>query len=311
MDLLKLLLLSALLLPPNLTWAKSGYEDDMPEHRRKALAEQREKNCESTTEYIKVLEFMRGNKEFLVTETAARQIADKVSKGCTGAAARFARILTMLKKIGISDRKALSMAFDFARLPDYVQTNFAEIFTKSFLTEFFDYDYTTALALAFELSKNYKGDPVQVRTDFLELVRFCKDGTKLDLPVKLCAEYTIKLARLSQYFENGVREPFYKVFATLRDKEEFSFDIKTSLDLSYNILKGGPKAIDNFFSAFSYATQKEGLGFAQDKAMKFALRMAKRSYKGDEPVVIPGFDYSQERALASEEESSSDDEDDK
>jgi hypothetical protein len=283
-------------------WAKPSYEDDMPEARRKALAEQREKNCESTTEYIQVLEFLRGNKDFLVTETAARQIADKVSKGCTGAAKRFSHTLLLLKKSGVSDRRALVMAFQFARMPDYVQTNFSEIFTKSFLTEFFDYDFSTALALAFELSKDYKGDPVQVRNDFVELVRFCKDGQKLDLPTKLCAEYTIRLARLSQYFENGVREPFYKVFNTLRDKEEYSYDVKTSLDLTYNILKGGPKAIDNFFTAFSYASQKDGLGFAQDKAMKFAMKMAKRSYKGKEPVVIPGFDFQAERKLASEEQ---------
>lgn len=314
MDILKYALPFALLVPLNLSWAKAGYEDDMPENRRKALNEQKEKNCESTQEYIKTLTFMRGNQDFVVTETAARQIADKVSKGCTGAANRFQRILTMLKKIGISDKKALIMAFEFSRLPDYVQANFTEIFTKSFLTEFFDYDFTTALALAFELSKNYKGDPVQVRNDFLELVRFCKDGQKLDLPTKLCAEYTIRLARLSQYYENGVREPFYKLYQALRDKEEFSFDIKTSLDLSYNILKGGPKAVDNFFSAFSYATQKDGLGYAQDKAMKFALKMAKRSFKGKEPVVIPGFDYSQERAIASEMDQSaesSDDDDEK
>lgn len=294
----------AFLIAPSLAWSAS-YDDDMPEVRRKALKEQKEKSCDSTTEYIKALQFMRTNQDFVVTETAARQIADKISKGCTGAADRFAKILKMLKGIGVSDKKSLEMAFEFSRLPDYVQNNFTEIFTKSFLTEFFDYDFTTALTLAFELSKDYKGDPVQVRNDFIELVRFCKDGQKLDLPTQLCAEYTIKLARLSQYFENGVRDPFYKLYGALREKEEFSLDIKTSLDLTYNILKGGPKAIDNFFSAYDYATKQDGLGYAQDKAMKFALKMAKRSYKGPEPVVIPGYDYHNavQRELASEEES--------
>src|SRR5262245_44344645 len=109
MDILKALLLALFLLPAGSTWAKGGYDDDVPEQRRKALAEQKEKNCESTAEYIKVLGFMRDNKDFVVTETAARQIADRVSKGCTGAASRFSRTLTMLKKIGISDRRALVM----------------------------------------------------------------------------------------------------------------------------------------------------------------------------------------------------------
>ncbi len=302
MDILRALLPVLFLLPLNSSWAKGGYEDDMPEARRKALAEQKIKNCESTSEYIKVLAFLRENQDFVVTETAARQIADRVSRGCTGAATRFSKILVLLKKIGISDRKSLEMAFDFAKMPDYVQTNFTEIFTKSFLTEFFDYDFTTALALAFELSKDYKGDAQQVREDFIELVKFCKDGQKLDLPNQLCAQYTIKLARLSQYYENGIRQPFYKVYGTLRDKDEFSLDVKTSLDLSYNILKGGPKAMENFFAAFTYATKKEGLGYAQDKAMKFALKMARRSYVGKEPVIIPGFNFNQERGIASEKE---------
>ena len=304
MDILRAVVLVALLLPTYSSRAESGYEVDMPEARRKALSEQKLKNCESTAEYVKVLAFLRANQDFVVTETAARQIADQVSRGCTGAASRFTKILVLLKKIGVSDRKALEMSFDFAKLPDYVQTNFTEIFTKSFLAEFFDYDFTTALALAFELSKDYKGDPHQVRDDFIELVKFCKDGQKLDLPNQLCALYTIKLARLSQYYEHGIRGPFYKIYGTLRDKEEFSYDVKTSLDLSYNILKGGPKAMDNFFAAFSFATEKEGLDYAQDKAMKFALKMARRSHIGKEPVIIPGFDFHNEteRGLASEKD---------
>lgn len=295
------------ILVPTLASGAASYEDDMPEVRRKALDEQKKKSCDSTAEYIKMLSFLRSNSEFVVTETAARQISDKISKHCNGASDRFAKTLILLKKIGVSDRKSLEMAFEFAALPEYVQTNFAEIFTKSFLTEFFDYDFSTALNLAFELSKNYKGDPRQVREDFLELVRFCKDGQKLDLPTQLCAEYTIRLARLSQYYERGVREPFYRVYKTLRDREDFSLDIKTSLDLTYNILKGGPKAADNFFSGYEYATKKDGLGYAQDKAMKFAMKMARRSHMGPEPVVIPGFDYSVERALASEKESENND----
>src|SRR5262245_4724440 len=133
MDVLKTAIFILLLLPANGALASGSYEDDMPEARRKALAEQKENTCDSTSEYIKVLNFLRDNKDFVVTETAARQIADQISRNCTGAADRFAKMLTMLKKIGISDRKALEMGFEFSKLPNYVQTNFTEIFTKSFL----------------------------------------------------------------------------------------------------------------------------------------------------------------------------------
>lgn len=279
--------------------ADSIAEDDIPEDRRSAIAEFEQSQCASTVEYIRTLKFIRENRILMVTEDAGRKIADQVSKGCNGAADRFSKTLILLKTIGVSDRKALETAFTFSKLPDQMQYNFAEIFSKTFLAEFFDHDYSTALKLALELSKDYKGDPAMVREDFIDLVKFCKDTQSLDLPIKLCYEYTIKLARLSQYYLSGVRQHFYKLYSSLRNREDLSLDVKSSLDISYNVLKHGPKAADNFFAAFEYAVSKDGLNHSIGKATEFALTMAKRSHVGPEPLIIPGF-FSTTRSLASE-----------
>lgn len=257
------------------------------EAAKTAASEFESRLCSSTKEYIETLKFLRTTQVIMVTETAARMIADRVSKSCDGGADRFARILKMFKTVGLSDRKAMELALDFSSRPVDVQKNFIAIFTSAYLAEFLDYDYTPAVALAYELSKDYKGDPVQVREDFIELMHFCKDGQKLDLPIKLCSEYTIKMARLSQNFKDGVRSSFYKLYQRLTDDRQFSMDIKSSMELSYNILRNGPRAPENFFAGYDYAMTEEGLGMSHAQAVEFGLRMAHRSYRGTEPPFMP------------------------
>lgn len=272
---------------------EKSYSEKMAEEKAKADAVKKSSDnyertlCHSTKEYVETLKFLRATRVIIVTENTARMIADRVSRACDGATERFSKILALLKGVGLSDRKSVEMALDFSSRPLDVQKNFLEIFTKSFLTEFFDHDYAMAVALAYELSKDYKGDPAQVREDFLELVRFCKDDKKLDLPTRLCAEYTIKLARLTQFHPKGVRASFYKLYERLRDDRTFAMDIRGALELSYNILKFGPRATDNFFIGYDFAVAKDGLDMSHASAVEFGLRMAGRSYLGVEPPLVP------------------------
>lgn len=242
--------------------------------------------CRGAKEYIATLEFFRKNKEIILVESAARKIAERVSRGCDGATERFSRVLILLKSVGLSDLKALEISLDFAgRSPD-VQKNFVEILSRSFLSEFFDYDYSLAAKLAYELSRDYKGDPRQVRDDFLEMVRFCKSEKNLDLPARLCAELTIKLARLSQFYPNGVRHEFFRLFKDLRIKPEFGMNVRDALDVAYNVLKNGPRGTENFFTAFEYASKKQGLDMSRLQALSFALEMSQRSFVGEAPPIL-------------------------
>lgn len=262
---------------------RENMNDEPDENSLESTADANPLLCNSTGEYIQTLKFFRKTKEIIIKENTARKIAERVSRGCDGAAERFERVLLLLKNVGLSDLRALEMSLDFAgRSPD-IQKNFTDIFTQSFLSEFFDYDYKFAAGLAYELSRDYTGDPNQVRKDFIELVRFCKDEKNLDLPARICAEYMIKMAKLSQYYPHGIRRFFHPLYKELRSKPEFGMDVKAALSVSYTILKNGPRAPQNFKSAYEFAKKKEGLDSDQRTALAFALEMAERSFVGENP----------------------------
>jgi hypothetical protein len=230
------------------------------------------------------LRFLRDAKGFSFPEQVARKIAFQVSAGCDGSAERFSQILVFIKTVGFSEKKALEMALDFAAQRPQVQKNFLEIFSKSFLQEFFDYDFAKAMKIAFELSKDYKGDPTMARDDFIALSRFCRDHKKLGLPVAFCADYSVKVAYLSQYYDKGVSQPFMDIYKTLRENREFGLDMKFALEISYDVLKSGPLAAPNFLKAYGFAI--DDLKLDKKKAIGFALELAGHAYIGSAPPIL-------------------------
>lgn len=262
----------------------AGPYDTMDPAVKAALEAANRRLCDSTPEFVKTLKYLRSTKDFKFSEEHVRRIADQVSKGCNGAAERFQRILALFSKIGVSERRSLDMALEFAAYSPDVQKTFLEVFTKSFLSEFFDYEYEKAMRLAFELSRDYKGDPAIAREDFIALARYCKDSKSLDLSMLFCSSYAVQIAKLSQYHQNGVFKPFVDVFTDLREKRELSLDAKTALELSHGILKSGPKAPRNFFEAFELASND--LGLDKKKAIEFALNISARSYVGEIPPIL-------------------------
>jgi hypothetical protein len=248
-------------------------------------AEAEKKLCSSTEEFIKALKFLRETKEFKFHEDEARGVALKVSAGCSGAAERFAQILILIRTTGFSEKKSLEMALQFAASSEDVQKNFLEIFSKSFLKEFFDYESTKALNVAYELSRDYKGDAARAREDYIALAKFCKGNDKLGLPMAFCSEYVVQVVKLSQYYQDGVVEPFMDLFKKLRSDKQYGLDMKLSLEVAYNILKSGPKSPENFHKAFSFAV--EDLRLDKRKSIEFALLLADRSFiGGKEPPVL-------------------------
>lgn len=250
----------------------------VPDPNVKRVEKAKTQLCHSTDEFVKMLKILRETKEFGYREDASRLIADQVSIGCDGSAERFKQILILLKSVGLSDRKSLAMALEFSQVTPDVQKNFLEIFSKAFLSEFFDYEFPKAMELALELSRDYRGDPKKAREDFLYLVKFCKDTKGLDLPLGVCADYSVAVARLSQFHEQGVAKPFQNVLQELRNQRDLSLNLKLALEVAYKILKHGPLAFDNFMSAFKFAT--EDLKYSKDKSIEFGLTLASRSHIG-------------------------------
>lgn len=252
--------------------------DDQIEANEKLL-------CYSTDEYQKTLDYLRSLKEVAMTENAAREISDNVSKNCDGAAERFGKVLTVMKASGLSDRTSLAFAMDFSSRSDETMNNFVEIFTKSFLAEFFDFDYKKALGVALEMSRDYHGDPIRLREDYIALVKFCADNKELDLPMQVCSEYSLRLARLSQHFADGIHGPFLELYKVLRSNESLNLNVQSALEVAYKVLQSGPRAPENFITALKYATDKKGLDTTQGEAMEFALKMASRSHLGELPPI--------------------------
>jgi hypothetical protein len=244
----------------------------------------KEKLCDSTDAYIKTLKFLRESKDFHFNEEAARKIAAQVSKGCTGAAERFSQVLVLLKTVGLSEKKSLEVALEFVFSTPDVQKNFVEIFSKSFLAEFFDYEFPKAMKLALELSKGYEGDPAILREDFISMIKYCKDKKGLDLPLSQCANYAVIVAKLSQYHDKGIATDFVSLYETLRFKKDFNFDVKKAMELTPRILQNGPKAKDNFFSAYEFALKD--LEYDRRQAVLFALELADRSFVGEKPPLL-------------------------
>lgn len=263
-------------------------DGETPDPREQLKAEQEKLLCHSTDEYIHTLSRLRQSKELILPERTARLVAEKVARGCDGASERFFKVLLLLKNVGVSDPRALEIALRFTKYSTEVQRNFTEIFTRAFLDEFFDYDYSLAEALALELSQDYQGDPADVRDDFIALAGFCKDGKSIELPMRTCAAYAVKLAHLSQIYPEGIRQPFITFYRKMREDRDYAMDVKTALEVSYRVLKSGPRAADNFTQAYAFALMQNGHAASRAQALEFALRMAERSFQGDRPPLIPG-----------------------
>lgn len=242
------------------------------------------KLCNSTEAYTKTLKFLRETKDFHFNEEANRKIAEQVSKGCTGSAERFSQVLVLLKTVGLSEKKSLEVALEFVFSSPDVQKNFIEVFSKSFLSEFFDYEFPKAMKLALELSKDYEGDPAILRADFISLVKYCKEKKGLDLPLSQCASYAVMVAKLSQFHEKGIATEFTTLYEQLRFRKDMTFDVKKAMEIAPRILQSGPKAKDNFFAAYEFAMKD--LEFNRAQALTFGLQLADRSYLGEKPPIL-------------------------
>ncbi|MEY4615769.1 MAG: hypothetical protein RJB66_729 [Pseudomonadota bacterium] len=243
-------------------------------------------HCEPIKEYREMMNFFRSQKdEINPSEALARQLAAEISKGCDGAARRFVKTFLFLKKSGVDHTRSIEYALEFSKTDQETVDNFFELFKKTYLGEYFDLDYSSALRISFELSKLYKGNRKQAREDFLQISKFCLEKTGLNLPVTQCADLSVSMARWSQYYPDGIRDDFFKLYRILRDDKRFGVSIKTSINIIREVLPYGPKSVQNFIRSYEYAIDPTGLASGGVAAIKFALSMAKNSVKTWPPPI--------------------------
>jgi len=243
-------------------------------------------HCKATEEYIKTLEFLR--KEEVIPENEARQIARKVSEGCGGASERFIKAYLMMQKSGVSLQKSVDVGLALTKEDPLTVRNFHEIFEKMYLGEYLDVNFKSSFEIAFELSRNFKGNLEMARKDFNEFSKFCMDHKKVGLSVTQCAKLAVSFARLSQYYPRGVFSEFKTIYELLREDKRFGVGLKEGLELSEQILQNGPAAKLNFIQAYNYATTKSGMNLTGREALTFALGMARLSHAGETPPIFAG-----------------------
>ncbi len=264
------------------------YSLSLEEKERNVLWKNKEHpdHCEPLKEFRIAMDFFRVEKEVInPSEAKARHLSSQISKGCKGAAQRFIKTFLLLFKSGVDQFRAIEYGVEFANADDETVENFFEIFKKTYLNEYFDLDYSTALKVSFELSKSFKGNRQKAREDFLEVSNFCLKKEGMNLPIRLCAELAIKLARLSHYYPEGVQKDFLNLYKLLREDRRFGMNILTSLRVILHVLPFGPTAPSNFLKSYEYAIDPNGLASGGISAIKFAIKMAEHSVKQSPPPI--------------------------
>lgn len=137
-----------------------------------------------------------------------------------------------------------------------------------------------ALKIAYEFSKELKAYHGRARDDFIALVKFCLNPKEMSVPVNVCGLMALELVRLSPHYPEGVFKPFQELYGKLRAGESFGLSVKDSLEVIIRVLKYGPRAPDNFHKGYDFAVSQKGLNYPPHEALKFALRMARRSATG-------------------------------
>lgn len=243
-------------------------------------------HCDPIKEYKEAIKFFRQEKgEVNPSEGRARSFAFEISKGCLGATKRFVKVFLLLKKSGVDHLRAIEYGIEFAKSDDETVENFFEFFKKMYLGEYFDLDYTSALKISFELSKLYKGNRKQAREDFLEISKFCISKEGINLPVSKCAQLSVAMAKLSQYYPDGVRKEFFKLYKSLREDRRFGVSVLTAVRIINEVLPYGPTAPQTFVDSYSFAIDPSGLSSGGMAAVKFAVQMTKRSIKHWPPPI--------------------------
>lgn len=235
-------------------------------------------SCLSTREFITTLEYLRDHKDFAINETDARNLATRVSSGCTGASKRFIQVTNVLTKAGLPSKKSIETALKYAASTDELTGAFLVIFKGAYIESLLDLDVSQALNIALELSDSAKGSTKLLEKNFNELVNFCVDKKSLDLPLVECAKMGARVVKSGNEFEFNVTKDFISLFNYLTDSK-INLPTYEAISVTEHVMKFGPEAKKNFIQAYEYAISKNGLDKSIKDAIEFAKSMASNSKK--------------------------------
>lgn len=246
-------------------------------------AKEKPKPCDSFKEFRSAYESFRKDPDLALNEEKSARLALQISAGCTGSAARFTKAYEMMKKTGVALTKAVEVGLDFAALDEERLKNFTEVFSKMYLENYFNFDFPTAYKVSFALSKDYEGKAKDVREDFVKLVKFCTANDKVALPLRQCAEFSLKMVEHSPKFPGGLFAEFEKFYVYLRTDKRMGLSVLDVLNIVPKVFAYGPKAADNFQQGIEYALTSSKITIDHKNALNLALRLAAQTLPPAEP----------------------------
>lgn len=241
--------------------------------------------CESFKVFKDSVDYLKNQKDLPFSEPIILKAALEISKGCNGADKRFKRIFELLLKSGVHIKKSYELAIDFAHMSEEKADNFAIFFKGLFLENKFDLDFMTAYKISLDLSSGLTRDWGKVQKDFRQFLNFCTSSKSDEIPMPLCAQWTMSMLKHEPLYKDGVYTPFSLLNEYLLQRSGPQVPVKDRLYLVAEIISYGPRAPVNFKRALEWLGSKKGAGLPSEKAHRLALEVAKNSLKNPEPVI--------------------------
>lgn len=243
------------------------------------------KTCNSSKEFQSAYEFLKQDKDLELNDLALIRTAIVIAKGCDDAFLRFKKSYLSMKKSGVDIRKSLEIGISFSELSNQQTENFYVIFQKSFLENYFDFDFLTAYHLSLKLSTASPDYIYKIREDFVEFVNFCLDQKQVGLPIKECGKITEKVIDYSQYFkEDGVFKSFRSIYDFLKTHQRIGLSTRDAVNVALNVIKFGPTAVSNFKETFTYSIEKIKSPITENQALQLSQEISELSIKMIPPV---------------------------
>lgn len=237
--------------------------------------------CSSTREYVTMLEFLRAEKKFGMSDPEARRIAQEVSEGCTGAAKRVMNVTLLLRKAGMSAKDALAHGKKFIDRSDAESATFIEVFKRAFLEDYLDMELGSSTELAHSLSSEFNGNLELAARDFKKMVEFCVENDGLDLPKATCGRLGARVARQGQNSGRSVYPSFIEAYEFLRSENGPNINLSDAVRHSEELVGISPYAVRNFIQAYRYGISEKGLSLTAAEALRFGKQMATQTtYSG-------------------------------
>ena len=233
--------------------------------------------CSSAKEYVAVFEYLHSNKDLKVDGEQARLLAEMASQSCTGSARRMIGITELLTRSGLGAGDSLKIAKRYLSLSDEKAEAFQKVFIFCYAKDGLDLDLLRSISIAQDLAADFEGDSEIATRDFEQITKDCQDEIKGS--IDHCSQYAKRISRLSKRFSESVAHPFLEALKFLhRSSRGPTLELNKALALAESIIEsGGAQAFENYEGAFRYARSESGLSFPNQKAMEFALKMAKRT----------------------------------